>query len=167
MHIRRLVAALALVTLALAATPTAAQADSPYAPDVVVPKIGRLTPLVTYSVSKDKVFAKIRYQCTNNAKMQSFLVLSFHQPDGLYYNLGSRNDNGGMMVATCTGRWVTKTIGMSRTSYAQPGDPYPHRGVGHLWVAVAQQSIQSLGGFYVAQGPSFHRERDLMTLRTR
>lgn len=166
--VRRLLATFGVLALTLLAAPTAAaQADTQYDPEVVVPNIRALSPVVVYSATQDKVFAKVRYQCTNTAKMESYLLLSFVQGQRPYYSMGSRGDNGGTMKATCNGKWVNQTIGMVRSSYTIPGDPYPTLGKGHFGFGIAQLSIPSLGGWYIAQGPGARLERDVWVARVR
>lgn len=148
-------------SLGTAATTTAATAATGPAPA----KIGALPTGATYDRSEDVARVRVAYTCTNATGQQHYLSVQLAQTDRPSYNKGLRGDNGGTLLATCTGTQVRQTITLVRTSYADPEGPGLRNGRASLTVSLLPRSTPENGGVYVATGEDVVRKGTLTVTR--
>lgn len=161
--LRRTIGLLAASSLVALASPVAAHAET-----VVPPRISALPTGATYDVGDDEARVRIGYRCTNATGQVHYLIVQLSQNGRPAYNRGLRNDNGGLLEATCTGKTVTQTVRLVRTSYFEDPEAVGLRkGKATLQVTVAPRSTPELGSWYVATGEDVVKSRTVSVTRVR
>lgn len=158
------VAAVAVLATA-ASLGTTATATAATEPAPAQARIGALPTGATYDRSDDVARVRVAYTCTNTAGQEHYLSVQLTQTDRPSYNKGLRGDNGGTLVATCTGAQVRQTITLVRTSYADPEGPGLRNGKASITVSLLPRSTPENGGVYVPTGEDVVKKGTLTVTR--
>lgn len=153
---RRTTAALALAAVTVLAAPAAAQAM--VAPGTQ-PMIHRMT-AAKRQPSTDTVALSLTYRCTDRpgpAGTTNYLQVNLTQPGSRSYQVGERNNNGGLYELTCTGRNRTAFITLQPTAYNHSGLPQARPGTGMVSAQISVHATPDAGGWYTTTGQTTSR----------
>lgn len=149
---RRTTVALGLAAVFALAAPTAA--DAAVLPGAQ-PQLSRIGGTARVHHATDTVSVPITYKCTDRpgpAGITHYLTVNLDQVGADRYQVGERNNNGGLLRATCDGVRRTDTVTLYRTAYGDPTLPAPRPGAGTVTATLTQHTTQDAGGWYVTTG---------------
>ena len=160
---RRITAGLALAVTAVLAAPAAAHAE--VAPGVQ-PMIYRMANAKVQPAT-DTIALSLTYKCADRpgpAGITNYLQVNLDQTGARGYQVGERNDNGGLYQLTCTGKKRTAFITLQPTAYNHEGLPQARRGSAVVSATISVHSTPDAGGWYTTTGQSTQQTKRV-TLR--
>lgn len=147
---RTVTLALGLVAAVTLVAPTAASADVRPGAQPQVSRIG-----TARVAAGDTVTVPITYKCKDRpapAGTTHYLTVNFEQAGADRYQVGERNNNGGLLRATCDGMRRSQVVTLYRTAYGDPALPSAHSGTATVTATLSQHATEDAGGWYVTTG---------------
>lgn len=100
----------------------------------------------------DTILVPITYRCTDRlgpAGITHYLTVRLTQPGADQYQVGERNNLGGLAPATCNGHRRTDFVRLYRDANAVPPGPAVLPGRAEVQVDLSQHTTNDSGGWYV------------------
>lgn len=150
---RRITASLALAAVATLAAPAVANAE--VAPGAQ-PMIYRMTS-AKLQPGTDTIALSLTYKCRDRqgpAGITNYLQVNLDQTGSRRYQVGERNNNGGLYQLTCTGKKRTAFVVLQPTAYNHENLPQARRGSAVVTAQISVHSTPDAGGWYTTTGQS-------------
>ncbi len=145
------------VAVATAAT-IGSVASLPSGPTAATSASSITLPSVAYARADGNLSVQLTYRCTNSAKVVHYIIIRAEQAADAAFVAGYRND-GGLVKADCTGRWVNRTYKLQPTLWRPPAAPV--NGPAKLSVELHSKGSLDIGGWYTTTGPTVMAERNI------
>ena len=148
---RRTLATLAVTAAAVLLAPVAAQADVRPGMQPVIYRMSaaKLNP------ADDTIALSLTYKCRDRsapAGITNYMQVNLSQQGSRDYQVGERNDNGGLYRLTCTGARRTAFVTLYPTAYNTENLPPARRGTATVSAEISVHSTPDAGGWYTATG---------------